>query len=61
VPVLCRLEGLREDGFVVAEHSSLVFVGDRAVITYDVTGSALAFGHLLKLRVLPVAWFYERA
>ncbi len=51
--------GLNETGIRVAEYSSLIFVDDKAVITYDVGGPALPPGASLKLRVLPISWFYE--
>ena len=61
IPADARLEkmkelGLRDTGILVAEYSSLIFVGDVAVITYDVAPSP---GCALKLRILPTSWFYE--
>ncbi len=44
--------GLSETGIRVAEYSSLLFVGDKAVITYDVGGPLLSPGVSLRLRVL---------
>ena len=43
----------------MAEYPSLIFIGDKAVITYDVAGPSLPRGCSLKLRVLPIEWFYE--
>ncbi len=56
-----RLEkvGLRDTPFRQAEYASLIFVGDNAVITYDVTGHGLPRGNSLMLRILPLRWFYE--
>jgi len=54
-----RQLNLNETGIRVAEYSSLLFVGNKAVITYDVVGRGLPPGVSLKLRVLPISWFYE--
>lgn len=53
---LRRELGLKPEGYMLAEYTSMIFVGDHAIITYDV---APAPGCALKLRVLPVGWFYE--
>ena len=51
--------GLRDNGVTMAEYTSLLFVGERAVITYDVYGTG-SLGHALNLRVLPLKWFYKK-
>lgn len=50
--------GLEDNGVLMAEYSSLLFVGRMAVITYDVYGTGM-LGHALQLRILPLEWFYE--
>ena len=54
----CVEFGMRKGGIVWAEYSSLIFVDNRAVITYDVVEHERP-GCSLKLRVLPKKWFYE--
>ena len=54
--VIYRELGLQPGGHAMAEYPSMIFVGDRAVITYDVVPAP---GCALKLRILPVSWFYE--
>jgi len=54
-----RIEfGMKEDGIVWAEYTSMIFVDDWAVITYDVVEEGVP-GCSLKLRILPKEWFYE--
>lgn len=48
--------GLWTEGYALTEYTSMIFVADQAVITYDVVPAP---GCALKLRVLPVSWFYE--
>ena len=56
-PEMMKKLGMNPDGIIVAEYSSLVFVQDKAVITYDVS-SWKHPGCSLKLCVLPKEWFH---
>ena len=51
--------GLRDTGVTMAEYTSLLFVGESAVVTYDVYGTG-KLGHALKLQIFQRKWFYEK-